>query len=106
MWRSTQHQTYQQMCQAKKQRKLWKDHLEQNKTYWQRSDLKRGKKEMMSAADNDHQHYKEWVLYNLLSKMATRCNGKWKNAKGKEIGAKEKKTLLFYVSERSRIKPF
>jgi hypothetical protein len=47
------------MCQAKKQRKLWKDHLEQNKTYWQRSDLKRGKKEMMSAADNDHQHYKE-----------------------------------------------
>ncbi len=33
------------MCQAKEQRELWKEHLEQNKTNWRRSALKRGKKE-------------------------------------------------------------
>jgi hypothetical protein len=60
----------------------------------------------MSTADNDHQHCKEWVYYNLLNKMVTRCNEMWESVKGKEIGAKEKKTLMFYVGEGSRNRPF
>jgi hypothetical protein len=62
------------MCQAEKQRELWKEHLEQNKTNWQMTALKRRKKEMMSITNNDHQRYKERVSYNSLSKMVTRCN--------------------------------
>jgi hypothetical protein len=50
---------------------------------------------MMSITNNDHQRYKERVSYNSLSKMVTRCNWKWKSAKGKEIGAEEKKHQCF-----------
>ncbi len=103
--KNTHHQAYQQRAKQKKQRELWKEHLEQSKTNRRRSALKKRKKEMISTADNDHQHCKEWVWYNLLSKMVTRCNGKWKSAKGKEIGAKEKKQRCFMQVKGLEIGP-